>query len=291
MQGFVDGSTLVLKAPVDTPVVKAIVTPETAGLWLGTQIRNRDIQRISMLTYRADMEKGRWAYTAFPIGFDWDGHLIDGQNRLEALRGITVRNFVVPFAVARGLDPESQMFMDQGARRTAGQQLGLKGITSGTAIAAGAKLAFVWERGLLFSDRWGGTNPVTHTEIIEWAQAHPEMVALCQQHLYKTRQIGLRPSTGLAFVIRIGVKLPEELDLFLTEMHTLENLSAGSPTLAFAKRLSRVRADAQMRLSDIDQLGFLIRTWNAWVNGQTRLKLALPSDGWNADNFPRVDGL
>lgn len=291
MQGFIDGDTLDVKAAADTPTVKAIVTPQTAKKWLGTQVINRNIQRVSMLAYRADMVAGRWAYTADPIRFDWDGHLIDGQNRLAALSEIPTRNFMIPFAVARGLDPESQMFMDQGARRTAGQQLGLKGIASGSAIAAGIKLAMVWEREQLFSDRWGMTNPVTHTEVIEWAQAHPEVVKACQQFLTRLRQIGLRPSSGLAFVVRVAPTLPEELELFVNEMHTLENLSAGSPTLAFAKRLARTRSDSNLVLSDIDQLGFLIRTWNAWVGGTTRLKLQLPSGGWDLSNFPSVDGI
>lgn len=291
MQGFVDGDALVLKAPADTPTVKAIVTPATAGRWLESEVKNRALQRISMFTYRADMVAGRWAYTADPIRFDWDGHLIDGKNRLKALSEIGTRNFMIPFAVARGLDPDSQMFMDQGARRTAGQQLGLKGIASGSAIAAGAKLALIWERGQMFSDRWGMTNPVTHTEVIEWAQANPEVVTACQKFLTRLRQIGLRPSSGLAFVVRVVPTMPEELELFINEMHSLENLKPGSPTLAFAKRLARVRADANIIMSDTDQLAFLIRTWNAWINGNSRTNFALPSSGFGLDNFPRVEGL
>lgn len=291
MQDYIHGSHLTLKAPEGEDIVKALVTPAVAQAWLDTQVKNRPVQRASMLSYRADMIAGRWTYTANPICFDWDGHLIDGQNRLEALAGVEMRNMALIFAVARGLDPDAQMFMDQGARRTAGQQLGLKGITSGTAIAAGVRMAMVWERGHLFTDRWSGSAPVTPTEVIEWTSSHPEAVELCQRFLARVRQIGLRPSTGLAFVVRVGAVMPEELDLFFNEMHSLENLQPGSPTLAFAKRISRTRQDANLVMSDVAQLGFLIRTWNAWVNGTTRLRLQTPTGGFDADNFPRVDGL
>ncbi len=291
MQGFINGDELELKAPEGTPTVNAIVSPKLAARWLATQVTNRNIQRVSMLSYRADMVAGRWTFTADPIRFDWDGRLIDGQNRLAALADIPTKNFMIPFAVARGLDPQSQMYMDNGARRTAGQQLGLKGIASGTALAGGIKLALVWERKQMFSDRWGQTNPVTHTEVIEFAQNNPAVVALCQQFLTRVRQIGLRPSSGLAFVIRVGSALPEELELFITEMHTMANLPANSPTLVFAKRLARTRQDANLHLDDIDQLGFLIRTWNSFVNNSTRLRLQLPAGGWNLENFPDVDGL
>lgn len=290
MQGFIDGATLDVKAPPNTPSAHVMVTPATAAKWLITQRINRNIQNIAKLSYRADMIRGRWVFTADPIRFDWDGHLIDGQNRLEALSEITDPDFVLPFVVARGLDPDSQMYMDQGARRTTGQQLALKGIASGGSIAAGIKLAMVWERGQLIGDRWGN-NPVTNTEVLEWAQTNRELVALAQSYLHRVRAIGLRPSSGLSFVIRVAESMPDEVDLFFEEMYSLENLKPGSPTLAFAKRVARTRGDANLHLSDIDQLGFLIRTWNSWVNGTTRLRLQLPSGGWTLENFPRVEGL
>lgn len=289
MQEIIDGAALELKAPSGTPIVTALVTPATARAWLETQINNRKIQRQAMLRYRSDILAGRWAYTADPIRFDWDGHLIDGQNRLEALGGINSGNIMVRFAVARGLDPDSQLFMDQGARRTTGQQLGLKGIASGNVIAAGIKLALIWERDQLFAP--AEKNVVTANEIIDWAQEHPAAVDLCQSYLARIRNIGLRPSTGLAFVIRTGGAMPQELALFFEELHSLANLAPDSPTLVFAKRLNRTRSDANLHLSSLDQLGFLIRTWNAWVNGTARLRLQMPSGGWTADNFPRVDGL
>lgn len=287
MPKLIHGEDLVLKVPEGTPTIAVLVSPETANVWLNTEVRNRPLQRASMLTYRTDMLAGRWAYTATPICFDWDGHLIDGKNRLTALASTNNPNLRLPFAVARGLDPDIQMFMDQGARRSTGQQLGLKGIKSGTAVGAGVKLVLLWEREQLFSDRWG----VTQTEVIGWIEDHPEAVELCHAFIQRIRRIGLRPSSGLAFVIRVGQQLPDELDVFINELYSLENLQPGSPTLAFARRLMRVKDSTNVIMTDTDQLGFMIRTWNAWVRGKSQTNFAAPSGGFNMDNFPKVMGI
>lgn len=285
-----DGASLRLKSKT-TEYDMVAVTPAIAEKWLGTQVRNRNVQEHSMMTYRSDMIAGRWEFAGDPIRFDREGHLIDGQNRLTALAGIDNDALALTFLVIRGLDPESQMVMDQGARRTAGQQLGLKGIASGSAVAAGARLALSWERGLLFVNRWDGPNLVTNTEITAWVDDNPETVRIATDRLTAVRQIGLRPSAGLGFVIRLGLDLQEETKEFVTEMHELSNLPAGSPTLALAKRLARVRQDNDLRLSEIDQLGFLVYTWNNWVRGRSAQRLQRPKGGWTAENFPTPDGV
>lgn len=285
-----DGSALRLaRQTMETDVV--IVTPKIAQKWIGTQVRNRPEQTISMLGYRADMLAGRWEFAGDPIRFDKDGHLIDGYNRLSALAGIENDGFALAFLVIRGLNTDAQLVMDQGARRTAGQQLGLKGIVSGTGIAAGVRMSLSWERDLLFANRWEEGNQITPTEVIVWVEEHPEEVRIALARLTSIRKIGLRPSSGLGFVIRLGVALENEVKEFITEMDELANLPEGSPTLALAKRLARVRREPDLRLSEIDQLGFLIYTWNNWINGRHSTRLQRPRGGWNADTFPHPDGI
>lgn len=286
-----DGATLRLKSGTKQYDMVS-VTPTVAEKWLGTQVRNRNVQEASMRSYRSDMVAGRWEFAGDPIRFDLNGHLIDGQNRLTALAGIEETiDLTITFLVIRGLDTDAQMVMDQGARRTAGQQLGLKGIASGSVVAAGARTALNWERGLLFAHRFDGAALVTNTEVIAWSEQHPELVRLALDRLGVIRHIGLRPRSGLGFVIRLGVDLEDETREFLNEMYELSNLPAGSPTLALAKRLTRVRQDTDLVLSDIDQLGFLTYTWNNWVRGRSASRLQRPKGGWNADNFPTPDGV
>lgn len=293
MADFTDGTNVPLISN-QFRSYSAIVTPQLATKWLGTQILNRNIQQHAMLGYRTDMKQGLWQFTGDPIRFDKNGHLIDGQNRLEALAGITVPNFALPFVVHTGLEPETQLVMDQGARRTAGQQLFLKGIPSGSNLAAGIRFGWRWERGELFGgvrSQEQGTA-VTNAQVVSWIEKNRPRALRSLDDLNFIRSVGLRPNVGLAFSIRLGgAGLADECTAMLREMFELTNLPSGSPTLAFAKRLQRVRASQDLSMNEIDHLGFLIYTWNAWVNGKGRTKLQRPKGGWAAENFPVPEGL
>lgn len=293
MGQFTDGTNVPLKS-AEFRAYNAVVTPELAKKWLGTQVLNRAVQRYAMLGYRTDMINGLWSFTGDPIRFDINGHLIDGQNRLEALAGVTVRNFALPFVVQTGLPPEAQQVMDQGARRTAGQQLFLKGIPSGSNLAAAIRFGWRWERGELFGRATAQeqSTAVTNAQIVAWIGEHRSRALRALDDLNYIRTMGLRSAVGLAFSLRAGeADLSDEVSLMYREMHELTNLPAGSPTLALVKRIQRVKASPDLTMNELDHLGFLIYTWNAWVSGKGRTKLQRPKGGWSADNFPTPDGM
>lgn len=265
------------------------VTPAVATKWLDSQVRNRNVQFRAMLAYHADMVHGRWHFAGDPIRFDYNGHLIDGQNRLTALAMIEDQDFTIEFLVVRGLEPESQMVMDQGAKRTAGQQLALQGHSAGASIAAAIRLFIAWQRGTLTTAQRSKTSVITATQVTEWAEQHPELIEIASDVLYRVKKIGIRPNAGLAMAMRIGPKLRAEIDDFYGEMFELTNLPDGSPTLTLAKRVQRVHDMSDQRLSELDHLGFLIMTWNKWVAGEKSTRLMRPRGGWSTENFPQMD--
>lgn len=274
------------------------VTPPVATRWLATQVRNRRVQRASMLGYRRDMEAvpTRWHFAADPIRFDVDGHLIDGQNRLEALAGITDPHFTVDFLVVRGLDSESQMYMDQGARRTSGQQLSLKGFANGTNLAAGVRQMWAWERGKLFEGSYGARTYTT-PEVVQWIEDNSALADAAGARLTQVRNIGLGARIGVGFVLRLGLDHHDLVTEFYTEMSEMINLAPGSPTRAFVKRIARTRQEHERHLSDLDMLGFLIKAWNVWIFNAEQVnqfkhkaltKLQRPHPTWTAANFPEL---
>jgi len=288
MQGFNDGTKVPIKSKTFAQH-QVIVTPELASKWLGTQVLNRNVQKVAMLGYRADMIRGLWHFAGDPIRFDVEGHLIDGQNRLEALAGIDIPNFAIPFVVQTGLPAEAQMVMDQGARRTAGQQLYLKGIPSGSSLAAGVRLMWRWEDGKLFDRSITEGTATTNAQVVEWIDTHRDAALKAVDNLWMIRSIGLRPSPGITLALRLGPEMANLVQDFYREMHTLENLPKGSPTLTLAQRLRRVRQVDDLVLTEVDHLGFLVQTWNSWVNGKTRTKLQRPKGGWSVNNFPNLE--
>lgn len=289
---FMKGEDLILASDtIDS--IGVLLDPATATEWLETQVRNRDPLRRAVVSYRADMANGRWGFDAAPLRFDREGHLIDGQNRLTALAGIPDPDLRIKFLVVRGLEPETQLIMDLGARRSAAQQLGLHDIPHASAMAAGARLCLNWQRDLLFAREGGGlTNVVTPNTVLDWV-LDPEnevLIRAVATRLSMMRAIGLRLSVGVGFSFYLGKRNLEDTGALIEEMYNLANLAPTSPTLVYAKRLARVRNDPDLRLSEHDQLGFLVQTWNAWKTGAASNKLQRPTNGW-AKSFPKVVGL
>lgn len=121
----IHGDDLDLHAEKITHTI-VMVSAETAKRWLAHNKRNRNISPTDVQRYRLDMEAGLWRFAADPIRFDVNGNLIDGQHRLTALSELA--DICLPMLIVRGLPPETQKVMDQGRKRTPGQQLYLSGI-------------------------------------------------------------------------------------------------------------------------------------------------------------------
>lgn len=100
------------------------ITPAEAEKMLERNEVNRNMRRKLVAAYRADMENGRWQFTAEPIQFSRTGRLLNGQHRLAALAGSTGVKYL-DFVVASGLTDASQTLMDQGTGRTITDALSL----------------------------------------------------------------------------------------------------------------------------------------------------------------------
>jgi hypothetical protein len=78
-----------------------VITPALAQEWLNTfNTKNRTISEKTVETYARDMKAGAWAVNSQGIGFDDDGTLLDGQQRLAAIIKACVP---VKMLVVRGL--------------------------------------------------------------------------------------------------------------------------------------------------------------------------------------------
>lgn len=110
------------------------VTPEIAQEWLENYNKHNRRLRLRLVDkYARDMSNGKWILTSDTISFDWDGILLDGQNRLSA---IVKSGLTLSFLVVRGLDPRSRMVIDIGAPRRPVDILTLLGWkTNGSLVA------------------------------------------------------------------------------------------------------------------------------------------------------------
>lgn len=267
------------------PSIETIdVTPALAKEWLTRNKRNRPASTTVIEKYRRDMADGNWQFTGDAIRFDGDHNLIDGQHRLNAIAAMP-SPFAVPLLVIKGLEQRSQLVMDQGRRRTPGQQLSLLGIKHANIVAAVARLTIMWEEGLLFRDNQL-RQLTTAAQVEQWTSDHPEAVELIGARAGDIRAVDTRPSvTGTAFVRLAGIDQDQAIK-FLISLATGANLSEGDPILTLKNRFHKIRRDG-LAVSERDLLAFFILAWNAHRAGKSMSKFQRPRGGkWNASNFP-----
>ncbi len=99
-----------------------MITPEMAEKYLQFNTSNRNLRKTLVSQYARDMLNGNWRLTHQGLAFNKAGTLLDGQHRLAAIveSGVAVR-----MVVARGVDTQHQLVMDDHAKRSAGDALTL----------------------------------------------------------------------------------------------------------------------------------------------------------------------
>lgn len=266
--------------------IQTSIVPVDAAMakrWLTRNSRNRRLAPTAVERYRRDMAEGRWSFAGDPIRFDVNGSLLDGQHRLTALsetEGVTI-----PFVVIRGLPTESQMVMDQGRKRTPGQQLGLLGMKNATNVAAGVKVHLIWQRGLLFRDNQVATSTLTTAEIEKFVNENEGVVERLNNYAHSLRAPDAPPSVTWAAAIAFDAIHPDLAHDFFTHLHQ-GGTPLGHPINALDKRLQRIRKEG-LKLSTRDYLAVIIQAWNAWRDGKDVHKFQKPRGGkWTEANFP-----
>ncbi|MFE3080903.1 hypothetical protein [Nocardia tengchongensis] len=255
-----------------------------ARRWLERNPNNRPIRQARVQQYYDDMISGRWRLNGEAIKFGPDGELLDGQHRLQAIARTTGMSF--PMLIVRGLSPDTQVTMDQGAKRTPGDQLTLTGIASHniTVVAAALRVYMMWMEGNLFGDASRGTSQST-TKVVEFANAYPELVAIADRYTSLARRLKARPAVACAVAIRLTEIDPDAAAEFVRLWDSGAGLGADSPILALRDRLDTIRT-TRVRVSDRDQIGLIVSAWNLWRRGRAVTKLQRPKGGFSAENFP-----
>lgn len=258
-----------------------VVDADMARRWLARNINNRPLRRRTVDRYRDDMLAGRWLLSADPVRFNVDGDLIDGQHRLTAIAECD--GLSLPLLVVRGLSRETQMVMDQGVKRTPGDQLSLNGTKSGGYVAATVKWMIILEDDLLFTDH-ANRNP-SAIRIQDWVADHEADVKFFLSVLTEVKKCEAAPSIAGAAAILFGRRDEKAAVEFFTLLARGAG-TEGHPINTLDRRLRRLRTN-RTKLPERDVLAMFIQSWNAWRGGRRVTQLPRPAGGrWTKSNFP-----
>ncbi|WP_157574610.1 hypothetical protein [Nocardia jejuensis] len=268
----------------DTPMSSQVIHVDSALArnWLERNPNNRPIRQSRVQQYYDDMVSGRWLFNGEAIKFGPDGELLDGQHRLHAIARTSGMSFAL--LVVRGLSPDTQVTMDQGARRTPSDQLTISGITSHnmTLVAAALRVYMVWLEGNLFGDNRAS---ISTTKVVEFATAYPELVAITDRFTGVAKRLKARPAVACAVAVRLAEIDAAAANEFVRLWDSGAGLQFDSPILALRERLDSLRS-TRVRTSDRDQIGLIVSAWNLWRRGRAVTKLQRPKGGFTAENFP-----
>lgn len=265
-------------------VAIVMVDGAVAARWLERNTNNRTIRRSGVERYKNDIAAGRFHFAGDPVRFDVTGNLLDGQHRLTAIVE-SEEGTTVPLLVVRGLAPEAQRVMDQGIRRSAADQLGLRGVKGASFVAAAAKVYLIWQTGLLFRDNKVAVATITTPYIEEWVAENPDDAEFLRKVSTSAKQNDAPPSVAGAAAIAFGRIDPEKAVEFF---HLLSHGAGtqGHPIVTLDKRLQRIRREG-LRTTNRDFLSLFILAWNAWRDGRTMTKFQRPRGGsWSEETFP-----
>ena len=266
---------------------------------------NRNVRRRQIDQLRAVILKGEWIINGETVKFDWDGRLMDGQHRLEAIVRADHAEYCF---VVRNLDPKAQETIDVGMGRTAGDVITLRGLKYGQNLGTAGR--FLWNL-LSYGTFADGRLRPTHTEVADLVTSIEGVEDYARQAMLLYGKTGLRPGVGTALMVLLreaSQNLPPQLwqdDVLGDEpvdkaeefFRRLERgtgfISDHDPVLRLRETLQRLRnlPKGSERPRSWVLAALTIKAWNAFVEGTEVQQLRYRRGGPQAESFPSIRGL
>jgi hypothetical protein len=245
-------------------VVRVQVTPALARAWLANNHGNRFVRPRLVRHYAQQMKDSRWRLNGECIKFATDGHIVDGQHRLNA---VVQSGATVEMEVRVGLDRDAALTVDTGATRSAADIMSMRGLTHWEADALGGaiKLLINHERGGAMWSVWRGDNQ----EIDHYFEAHqPLYTSLHAIRSACSHRSRLYPfSLAVAMHFLFARRDSAAADDFFRRLYHGVNISSDE-ALHWLRRYCESVRDVPGRKRSIHDLAIrTARTWNLTCEG------------------------
>lgn len=261
------------------------LTPELAEKWLGHNVGNRNLRRQKVQQYARDMREGNWHTSGQAVQFDWNGRLVDGQHRLEAVieSGITIEVLVV-----KGLDPRAREVIDTGAKRTASDALKFAGHTQdATLLAAVARIADARENGYLRTAMATSVPQLSNSDVIAWVELNPEVSSAVLLSRRTGKAINIQPSVWaycLHELQKVDVGKANEFAESIADMR-LEG--KGDPRKTLLDIFHRAATGQRRKPGVAEAIYIVFRAWNAWGTGQQLTQIIPGKSDTGGNEIPK----
>lgn len=257
------------------------ITPAIAAEYLKFNNSNRPLSQTVVSSYAATMSRGEWHLNGESIDFDWNGTLLNGQHRLQAIikSGKSIQTFVV-----RNLDPKVYTSYDCGRSRNAGQLLAMQGVPNYNTVGACVRGAYMLKEGnSLSSASSGKIKNLTNYEIIKLFEAdrnnYIDAGAFAISIKNRVGKTSITPSAiASIYYYLVNIKGHEDEDVrFFFEnvfsFNTSSNRMLDKLRTKFLKDLS-----SNTKMTNEYKLNLIAKVWNAYICDKE-----IKSLKWNKD--------
>lgn len=254
-----------------------LVTPELAKAMLERNTHNRPVSDSTVKYYAELIESGKWVFTGVPIIFDEKGRLLDGQQRLEA---VVKANIAVPFDLRFNIPIAAFMAVDTGKKRQACDALAISGEQYATPLAAAAKLLARWEEGAFNKRSHAAIHArLSNMAILQLVKSNPGLrqSVFRARGLYSQYRAVYSPSVMAFCHYLFSRKDKAAADDFFRQIEFGDDSKAkGSPINALRFRMARYVSEKDAPTTPPrEQIGLIIKAWNAWRHGDSTVRLIL----------------
>lgn len=169
--------TVSLDEMIRTPGVYVIeVTPKDAVEMLTRNTGNRLMKTRAVQTYARAMRNGKWRLTNQGIGFDVDGQLVDGQNRLQAC---ILADASFTTIMITGLERSAREVVDTGVKRLFADVLRMNSFVNVHWLSAATATRYRYEILVKEKRPFHQFNLTqlrgSHDELLEFVRSHPSL--------------------------------------------------------------------------------------------------------------------
>lgn len=246
------------------------ITPAIAQEFLLKNDNNRPLRKERIEQYADQMRKGLWKVQNDDICFDWDGKLLNGQNRLSA---VLKYGKPVEMSVKFGLDPSTFALMDTGAVRSAGDIFSIGGIKNGNAKAAITKFYLQFRKGKFFDKGGIVRYRMGNNEILAFADKNSkrcEEVYDYTNRIYKNFKPIPSRFLGALYWVLSDIDQTAANDFF--ELYaTGIGLTVTHPVYVLRNKLMQ-DMNSVKKYPATDKLLWFVMSWNYWRLGKTVTK-------------------
>jgi hypothetical protein len=238
-----------------------VITPERAAKMLQSSDGNRPHYKSASELYKKQMKADNWV-VGEPIQFDWNGKLLNGHHRLQA---ISECDRPVKILVIWNLDPAVKAFMDQGTKRTPGHAFSMANITNANVSAATSKYLYFYLTGGKHKPTRGLTQ-----ELIAFWQMHD--LSIKNKNAYSICAV---PSAlTAAEVLLTKYQDPDKVSKFMDVL--LTGIQPSTDDVAIIHLRNALIAKRGSKVNPLEYMSQVFKVYGYWINKKSvnHIKLA-----------------